>query len=361
MIGPTIVLDANRMGASLTNVGLIPTIYGLGFLIGCLWSRRLIMEIGHIRSFTFAAALLAALTLLLNFIPSPFVWMLFRGIMGCVIAIIMTCIDSWVSHVAPYEMRGRVMGFYSTATKVAYTGSPALLAYSAFINEQAIILSVLLIILSLIPICLTKLPQPVVEPTATASFYSLVREAPSAIVAVFILGFTNTAVLNLIPVYGVELGLDDSDALKILMFANLGGLLAQWPLGYLSDKVGRRMVMTAGFFISAIASIAMVLSSSTYPFLSLIFSFLWGAAALSIYSVALSHAIDHVKNERTIAVCSTVLTIWSIGSIFGPLIAGVLMDNFNVYALYILCGTFHGLTALFIFIRMMTTARRIHQ
>ncbi len=357
MVGPTIMLNANSAGASLSSVGMIPTIYGLGFVLGCFWARKLLNTIGHIRSFTVAAAMLAALTLMMHLISDTFAWIVFRGIMGASIAIIMTCIDSWVGHVTPNEMRGRVIGFYSTMIKFAYVGAPALLSYSILISERAIIFAVLLFIISLIPVCMTKLPQPTIGPVTTTSFKALLKDVPSSFVAVFVLGLTNSAVLNLLPVYGVKIGFNVSQALTLLMMAHLGGLLFQWPLGYLSDIFTRRKIMSTSFLISAAAAVGMSFSDSTTN--SMILSFIWGGAALSVYSVSLAHAIDHVKSEETVAVCATMLTTWSIGSIFGPMIAGILMGSTSVYALYIFCAVCHGIAGILILIRLMTTARRI--
>ncbi len=358
MLAPTIVLNANQAGTSLSSVGLIPTVYGFGFVMGCFWARKLMKTVGHIRSFTAAGAALASLTLLMHLIPHTVALILFRGFMGVAIAIVMTCVDSWVGHVTPTNIRGRVMGFYSMITKLAYVGAPALLSYSLLISENAIIYAVLLFTISLIPVCLTKLPQPPIGPSVPTSFLSLFKDLPSTFVAVFVLGFTNTAILNLLPVYGVKIGLPTSQALALLTAVHLGGLVMQWPIGYLSDVFGRRNVLAAGFFISSTTAIFMTMTFAEEPSYAFILSLVWGGAALSLYSVALSHAIDRVDREQTVGVCATVLTIWSIGSIFGPGIAGVIMEHFDVKALYLFCGAFHGLTALFILTRLIISSRR---
>ncbi len=360
MVAPTIVLNANSAGSSLASIGMIPTIYGLGFVFGCFWARKLLKTIGHIRSFTFAAALLASLTLMMHLIPDTFAWIIFRGLMGVAIAIIMTCIDSWVGHVTPFEMRGRVMGFYSTFTKLAYVGAPAVLAYSVTVNEKAIIFSVLLFTVSLIPVCLTKLPQPSIGPEVSTTFRALLKDTPSAFVSVFVLGFTNTAVINLLPVYGVEVGFIESQALLLLTAAHIGGLILQWPLGLLSDLINRRKVMIVGFMISSVVAISMTLPIAANGQFAIILTFIWGGAALSLYSISLSHAIDHVESEETVTVCATILTTWSIGSIFGPIVAGVLMEYFSVFALYLFCAVFHGLAGIFILFRVMTSTTRLN-
>ncbi|MCP5382386.1 MAG: MFS transporter [Kordiimonadaceae bacterium] len=359
VVAPTVVLNANSSGSSLGSVGMIPTVYGLGFVLGCFWARKLLMNIGHIRSFTFAAALLASLTLMMHLMQDATVWTIFRGIMGCAIAIIMTCVDSWVGHVTPLEIRGRIMGFYSTITKLAYVGAPALLSYSAGFSDNAIIFCVLLFIISLIPICLTKLPQPEIGPGVTTSFKRILNDAPSAFIAAFILGFTNSAVLNMMPVYGVEVGLIKSQALILLVAAHFGGLLLQWPSGFMSDILGRRKIMIIGFSVSACMSIAMTFPFAANQVNALLICFIWGGAALSLYSIALSHAIDHVSHNETVAVCATILTTWSIGSIFGPVVAGNLMQFSGAKALFLFCGGFHALVAAFIIVRVIITAKRV--
>lgn len=360
MIAPTIVLKANAAGEGLTSIGLIPTIYGLGFVIGCFWARNLMKTIGYIRSFTVAGAILAALTLLMHLVYDPFYWIIFRGIMGCAIAIIMTCIDSWVGQITPKEMRGRVIGFYSTVTMLAYVGAPALLSYSLMISKNAIMYAVLLFIVSLIPIGITKLPQPSIRPSVTTSFRTLLKDVPSALVAAFVIGFTNTAVLNLLPVYGVKVGFVASEALTLLVAVYFGGILFQWPVGYLSDIFGRRKIMGLGFLISGCIAFAITSSFASTASNTLLLSFIWGGAALSLYAVALSHAIDHIDNEETVAVCATVLTTWSIGSIFGPMVSGLLMELYGVSALFLFCSFFHIIAGSLILLRVMTSAKRMN-
>lgn len=358
VIAPTIVLTANEAGVATSRVGLIPAIYGFGFVSGCFWARNLIRKIGHIRSFSFAAAMLTSLTVLLFISDNINALMIYRGLMGAAVAIVMTCIDSWVGYVTPGNIRGRVLGFYSTITKLAYFGAPALLAYSAVVSENALIFALLLFSLSLLPVCLTKLPQPKFGPAINTTFGSLLKDIPSGFVAVFILGFTNTAVLNLLPVYGVKVNFTASEALALLAAVHLGGLIFQWPVGYLSDLIGRRQVLVMIFSISTVASFTMMYTNPDVMAFTLFISFLWGGAALSAYSISLSHGIDRSSSEDSVNICASLLTVWSVGSIFGPFFGGLVMELFGSNALYVYCGVFHGGTAIFILGRILTTAKR---
>lgn len=357
-IAPTIVLIASSSGSSTGVVGLIPAIYGLGFVVGCFWSRKLMKTIGHIRSFSLAAAMLTSLTLLMYISDNTIQWMIYRGLMGCAIAVIMTCIDSWVGSVTPADKRGRVMGFYSMITKLAYVGAPVLLSVSVTISTNALLFSLLLFSVSLIPVCLTKLPQPSLGPKISTSFDSLFKDVPSAFVAVFILGLTNTAVLNLLPVYGISVGLSKSDALFLLAATHVGGLAMQWPIGFISDLIGRRQTLVIAFSVSTLSASVMAFSNLDNIAFAAIVSALWGGSALSAYSIALSHAIDRSKNEETVNICATILTTWSIGSIFGPFAGGMVMQFFGASSLYTFCLIFHFIAAMVIFLRVLTSKKR---
>ena len=57
------------------------------------------------------------------------------------------------------------------------------------------------------------------------------------------------------PVYGTEIGLAvDRTALFIAMAALFGGLVLQWPIGWLSDRFDRRKVIVAAAWVATFAS-----------------------------------------------------------------------------------------------------------
>lgn len=359
MVNPVIVIRALDAGADLGYVALIPTAYGIGFLGGCFWGQKLIKQIGHIRSFAVAAALLAALAITMQLMPSTTAWIIIRGVMGCAIAVITTCADSWVGSGTPAALRGRVMGLYATVTKIAHVTAPALLAFSPFISEQAILLAGSLFALSLVPVAMTRIAAPVDRnPTKGLSFKALLRDAPSALMAAFVVGLTNGAVLNLIPAYGIDIKIPYAEVLALLSITHLGGLALQWPVGLLSDFFDRRIVMAFGFFIAASAALAIPVYIGQPEIIALSLAFLWGGTSLSIYSVALAHAIDHFEGDNIVTVCATMLVTWSIGSLLGPAVAGQFMDIFEAKALFQFSAAFQILAAVFLVFRIFKTVRR---
>jgi len=149
-----------------------------------------------------------------------------------------------------------------------------------------------------------------------------------------------------------------SEAVALLAYAHFGGLLMQWPLGLISDVVGRRAVMATGLIVAS--AIAIIISMQTTSAGNLIFwlVFIWGGSALSIYSIALSHAIDHFEGDNLVSICATMLVTWSTASVMGPVLAGLVMESFGPTAMFSFSATCQALAGLFIIARMLNTKRR---
>ena len=62
--------------------GLVMSAYYAGLVLGCLWSRDLIVRVGHIRAFAAFAALVGATTLVFALWFDPLVWGLLRVVVG---------------------------------------------------------------------------------------------------------------------------------------------------------------------------------------------------------------------------------------------------------------------------------------
>ena len=358
MVAPLLVLRANAAAENLSYIGLIPTAYGVGFVFGCVWGPKLINQVGHIRAFAVAAAVLCTLSIIMHLSLNTESGIIIRGIMGGAIAVISTCADSWVARGTPMAMRGQIMGLYATVTKLAHVSAPAILAASIFISEQGFLLAASLFALSLVPVAMTKMP-PIPESIegGSLSLKPLLLNVPSSFVAAFVVGLANGAVLNFLPVFGLGINLTMPEAVALLSFAHLGGLILQWPLGLISDAIGRRAVMSIAFIIAALSSILICLNANGANNFILILVFVWGGTGLSIYSISLSHAVDHFEGENMVNICATMLIVWSTASVIGPVAAGLLMDNYGPVSLFYFSGFLQFSAGFFIFARILNTKR----
>lgn len=170
-----------------------------------------------------------------------------------------------------------------------------------------------------------------------ATLRSIIARAPLILSAVALFGLYESALMTLLPVWGVRTGLSDRGAAATISAVYLGALALQIPLGMVSDKLSRRTALRLCGGIGLLgAALLPMLSSTHLPLFALLF--LWGGIASGIYPIALSMAGDHFHQSELIAVNAALISAYGLGSLAGPALGGIAMDVWNP----------HGLAALFV-------------
>ena len=128
----------------------------------------------------------------------------------------------------------------------------------------------------------------------------------------------------------------------------IGGALAQWPLGLLSDKVGRRKTMFGAASVSALFAALIVLFVDQLGFVGInLLGAAWGFFAFPIYAISVAHANDYADSSDYVMVSSGLLLMYGIGAIIGPFAASAAMAISGVTGLYLLTGFVHALLAVY--------------
>src|ERR1700712_695578 len=259
LIGVLIPVRAHLAGFSHLGLGVIGSFYFAGFVIGCYAGPRLLARVGHSRTFGIGAGISAATILLQSMFVSEFVWILLRGAFGVAAACIYMVIESWLNDQATNENRGRVFSLYLTVNFSAIivgqmmfgTGNPS--SYVLF-STAAIFYA-----LSLIPMGLTRLPQPQAAHVPVLRPFRLYRIAPVGVMGCIAVGFANSAVWTWAPVYAQTHGLGKEWLSFFMSVFTFGGAVVQLPLGRLSDHLDRRIIIA--FVCVMAAGIAFALAT----------------------------------------------------------------------------------------------------
>ncbi len=330
ILSVTTPLALDYMGASALGVGTIAAVFSAGFMLGSWFAPDIVRQVGHIRAYSAAAAIYAAGILAMGLAFDPVAWGPLRFFQGAASAVMFTAAESWIADSTPRSKRGGVMGLYQLLLKVAMSCGPLLIIEHAADDIRPFMWAGVLMTLAVVPLCATQRAQPVLPDREALSLGAMMRIPPAALAGAIIAGVCNTGITSQLPLYAKDLqpGAAGASAATLYIAAMVGGIITQWPAGLISDKVDRRFVVAGLAAIALGACIALYLTAGRVSFsITVLLSALWGAGALSFYSVSASHATDRTEAGKIAQVMSGMLFIWAGGSVLGPLLSGVVADT----------------------------------
>ncbi|MEZ5939466.1 MAG: MFS transporter [Hyphomonadaceae bacterium] len=338
-----VALNLRRLGASNIEIGLVAAAFASGFLAGALGAPREILRIGHIRTFVMLAALAAIGALALSISHATVFWALVQAGLGLCCAGLLTAGESWIAQAAPASGRGAVLGFYHLVSKTGAIISPFLVS-SVIAGDSRLMMLAAFFCAALLPIAATNSAPPTVVAARPLGPVTIFRIAPAAAVAALCAGAVNNSVAQLYPLYAASIQPEAPAAMAAAFNAMLliGAMTALWPIGFISDRIDRRLVMGALGSLAAGAALALAVFDPPYIVMGL--ALVFGAGSLSYYAVAVAHAADRVDPEHATGMMAGILVTWGLGSIAGPLVAGAVMSvgfgpsGLFVFAAFALAG-----------------------
>ncbi len=350
LLNTLLTLRGVAEGYSTGMLGLIMSGYFVGFLLGTWLAIPLVRRVGHIRAFAFCAALAAITALLHVLIVDPWVWLGLRVLYGLALVSLYMVIESWLNAQVPNDKRGQVFAVYMAVNLGALAAAQQLLNLASPSDFVLFVLAAMLISAALMPITLTRQVQPSVPDTLHTNLRQIAAIAPLALAAAGLSGLALGAFWGMAPVYASLNGFDATGVGLLMSSAILGGALLQWPIGIYSDKHDRRLVLFWVVVLSVVVAVLMSLLPAGRLLLGLMF--IWGGLAFAIYPIAVAQLIDQLHSDEILAGSSSLLMVNGIGSVCGPLLAGLLMQHLGAQALPLYFAATLGLLAAYTLYRL---------
>lgn len=347
--GTLLPVRASLEDFSTISIGIIGGAYFLGFTIGCLKVGELVQRVGHVRVFAAMTALASATPLLHGLVLNAWIWGLLRLLTGFCLAVLYVVIESWLNEQSTNENRGIVFSTYVMITlTVLAVGQMMVLLYDPFEMHLFAIASVL-VSLAAIPVALSTSPMPEQPKSVEIDIRRLYLTSPAGTVACLAAGLANGSFWSLAPVFTAGISADVSLAAWFMTSTVIGGAILQWPLGFLSDKIGRRKVLIAAAAIGTAASALIVVMADELSWAGIsILGAAWGSVAFPIYALSVAHTNDHADTSEYVTVSSGLLLMYGIGAILGPFIASAIMTLTTSTGLYAFTGLVHLLLVLYV-------------
>jgi len=351
--GTLLPVRASIESFSTISIGFIGGAYFFGFTLGCLKGSALVGVVGHVRVFAAMTALASAAPLVHSLILDPIAWGALRFISGFCFAVLFVVIESWLNEMSNNETRGIVFSTYVMITLTLIgAGQMMMLLYDPRDMHLFAIASVL-VSLAAIPVVLSQAPKPELPATVKVNLGRLFHISPAGTAGCFVTGLANGSFWSFAPLFIVAYT-DNLDLAAWFMTAGVaGGALAQWPMGFLSDRLGRRKTLAVSSAAGAATAAIIVLQIDQLS-VSMIMALgvVWGAASFPLYAISVAHANDYADPSDYVMVSSGLLLMYGAGAIVGPFAASSVMTLAGASGLFMFAGASHLLLSLYTIFRI---------
>ncbi len=141
-------------------------------------------------------------------------------------------------------------------------------------GNTAPIITVFFTALALLPIGLTRLPNPPPRPVFPR-FSNGLAQCPVALAGVMAAGGLSMVVQGFTPIYAAISGASQDQVALLMFLMQFGLLFVQFPLGMLSDSLDRRQVLLGTLVLIMVAGmVAFGVSLANFLLLALVFALL---------------------------------------------------------------------------------------
>ena len=337
---------------SLTSTGFMMSGYFVGYFIGAATIPNIISRVGHIRVFAALASLASIAILLHSVFVHPYSWMFIRILTGLSLAGIYVIMESWLNEKSTNQTRGQLLSVYMIITFVFVGAGQFLLNLGDPAKVDLFILVSILLSFALLPILLSSTEQPNTESPKFFSLREFYTVSPLGFVGALATGLSHSAVFGYGAIYASSINLSLFEISLYMMIITSAGALSQWPIGYLSDRIDRRVILIGVSFMASGLSLFFVFANFMPLTLFLIFTGLFSVACLPMYSLTVAHTNDFLQPNEIVSASATFGILIGIGSIIGPLFVSGFMEILGAVGFYIYLFLIHGLLGLFGLYRM---------
>ncbi len=358
LLGMGLIMIGNGLQATLIGVrasmenfgttitGFMMSGYFLGLIFGCKTTPILVRRVGHIRIFGALASLASTSILLQAIFVNPFMWWAMRLITGFSYAGLYIVAESWLNESATNGTRGKLFSTYMLISFSGMAGGQMLLNLSPPSSFELFLLVSLMISLAVIPILISVSRAPQFEIMEKVSIIQLYRVSPLGVIGMVFSGMAIGAIYAMGPVFATEIGMPVKDVSFFMATIILGGFLFQYPLGWLSDLIGRRKVILLSCISGASISV-FALYFSGGEIISFFIIACVGGFSLPLYALCGVHINDYLNPTQMVAASGTIVLLSSLGATIGSPLTAAAMDLFGLNAFYGSIAIM--LTSIFIF------------
>lgn len=341
---PVLTPFAKTFGASNFQLGLVVSLFAAMRLITSPFAPRIGRWLGERNAITVGVLIVAVSTIATAWAPNLTVMLVARGLGGIGSATFTISAINLLLSTAPEHLRGRASGLYQGGFLLGNMAGPALGGLLSGISVEAPFYFYAAMLVVCAGFTMSMLPARATMPKKTQQrpprpFREVVRDIryQAACTVALGQGWQSLGVRNaFIPIFVTEALLLEEYwtgiAFAIAAVAQTAMLI---PAGNATDRIGRRPVMIVSGIVCGIAAIAMPFSNSIWVLVLVLCIYGMGAA---MQGTAPTAAVGDATQGRGGAPVAAFSMVTDLGSIFGPLVAGAVLDAWSFQAAFAIGG-----------------------
>ena len=328
-----LALYLGKNGISTFWIGLMTSCYYMGLLLGSKLGYHLIKSVGHIRTFAASTAAVLACVAAHGVSDNIYVWLGLRLCVGLGMMCNYMVLESWLNEQAAPESRGRVFSFYMITSYLGTILGQFALAEFPELGYAPLFLVCMALAIGIIPISITRRIHPKPLKPIQVSLFDYFKKVPQSLTAVHFAGIINGSFYGLAPTFAKSSGFNSSEIAIFMSATIFAGLIAQWPMGILSDKIRRSVLIRTNAVAIGVVSLALFLLPITQT-LAFALTFMFGLFAFTLYPLSSALANSRVEDEERVGVSSALLVVFGAGAALGSTANAQVMTYFGHQALY---------------------------
>ena len=337
---------------SAFQMSFVMSAYFVGFLGGSRLAPEMIRRVGHVRVFAALGSMISAVLILYPVLPEVWAWTLGRVVIGFCFSGVYVTAESWLNNAATNETRGQALSVYMIVQMGGIVAAQAIISQGDVSGYTLFIIPSVLVSLAFAPILLSVVPTPAFDSTKPMRLRDLIKASPLASVGMFLLGGVYSAQFGMVAVYGTEIGLSVARISILVSVIYVSALVSQYPIGWLSDRMDRRVLIIAMGAAGALGAVlATLFGAGSFTMLMIGAGFV-GGTSNPLYSLLIAYANDYLEHEDMAAASAGFLFINGVGAIAGPLVIGWGMGVIGPHAFWLLITALLGAVAIYGLYRM---------
>lgn len=324
--GTLLGLRGELEGFSTLELSVVMSGYFVGFLFASKMAPEMIRRVGHVRVFAALGSTISAVLIMYPVLTDPIAWTLGRVVIGFCFCGVYVTAESWLNDASTNETRGQALSLYMIVQMAGIVTAQYIITQGDVSGFTLFIVPSILVSMAFAPILLSIKPTPAFGRTKPMKVVQLIRTSPLAAVGMFLLGGVFSAQFGMSAVYGARAGFTVGEISLFVSAIYLAALIAQYPIGWASDRIDRRILIIAVALVGGIGCLAGAFFPASYT-LAVVSGALVGGTSNPLYALLIAYTNDYLEKEDMAAASGGLLFINGVGAIMGPITLGYMLDG----------------------------------